>query len=54
MDSTAREKRSQRMFFALILALLLGYGVIKYRHIMTAMDAYQGQVLNTDTRGAAK
>ena len=54
MDNTTREKRSQRMFYALILALLIGYGAIKYSHIKTALKVYQGQVLTTDTSGAAK
>lgn len=49
-----RERRSQRLFYLLIAVLFVGYGAIKYRHIALAMDAYQGQVLTTDTTGAAK
>lgn len=49
-----RERRSQKFFFALIFGLLVAYGVIKFRHIQLAMAAYQGQVLETDTHGAAK
>ncbi len=51
---TDRERKSQKIFYVLILGLLLGYGVIKYRHIQLAMTAYEGQVLETDTTGAAK
>jgi hypothetical protein len=49
-----RERKSQRIFLILILGLLLAYGVIKFRHIQLAMTAYKGQVLDSDTSGAAK
>lgn len=49
-----RERKSRGVFFALILGLLVAYGVIKYRHIQLAMTAYEGQVLDTGTLGAAK
>lgn len=54
MATVERERKSQRMFYALILCLLVGYGVIKYNHIMLAIDSYQGQVLTGDTSDAAK
>lgn len=54
MADEAREKRSQRLFLVLILGLLVGYAVLKYGHIVTALEAYKGQPLNVDTSGAAK
>ncbi|CUK27519.1 hypothetical protein TA5114_03347 [Cognatishimia activa] len=54
MPSGDRERRSQRLFYGLILVLLLGYAGIKYEHVRVAMAAYDGQPLNTDTTGAAK
>jgi hypothetical protein len=54
MTSLEREKRSRRMFYALILGLIVAYGGIKYRHIVMALDAYQDQPLNADTSRAAK
>lgn len=54
MADLTRERRSQRMFYLLILVLLLGYAGLKAHHIALAFDAYQGQPLQTDTTGAAK
>ncbi len=54
MATAERERKSQRLFFVLIVALLLSYGTLKYRHIAVAFEAYQGQVLDKDTREAAK
>jgi len=54
MASIDRERKSQHIFYVLIVALLLGYGALKYRHVALAFEAYQGQVLDSDTRGAAK
>jgi len=54
MLKTDREQQSQRMFYALILVLVLGYGAIKFCHIMLAIEAHRGQVLDVDTSGAAK
>jgi len=54
MTDPEREKRSQRIFYALILSLILGYAAVKYRHISLALDAYQGQPLPVDTTRAAK
>ena len=54
MATVERERRSQRLFWALIIALLLGYGVIKARHVIIALGAYDGQPLTVDTSGAAK
>lgn len=54
MGTADRERRSARLFYALIVLLLLGYGVMKMRHIQLAFDAYEGQPLNADTTGAAK
>ena len=54
MATASRERKSQRIFWTLILALLLGYGVVKYSYIVHAIEVYHGQVLEVDTRGAAK
>ena len=54
MTDLEREKRSQRMFYALILGLIVAYGAIKYRHIVMAIEAYQDQPLTADTSRAAK
>lgn len=54
MKAPDRERRSQRFFWTLILVLLLGYVAVKSYHVMLAMSVYQGQTLQTDTRGAAK
>ena len=54
MPGVERERRSARLFWALILALLIGYAAIKARHIAVAVSAYQDQPLTVDTRGAAK
>ena len=54
MATNRREHKSQRFFYALILLLLLAYGTLKAVHIAVAMDAYEGQVLNGNTEGAAK
>lgn len=51
---TEREHRSERIFWALILVLLLGYGAIKSHHVALALKAYDGQILTIDTTGAAK
>jgi len=54
MQKTDRERQSQRLFYALIFALLLGYAAIKSHHILLAMEVYRGQTLTVDTTGAAK
>ncbi|MBO9466458.1 hypothetical protein J7443_14535 [Tropicibacter sp. R15_0] len=54
MATAERESKSQRLFWALILALLLGYGGIKTYHVMLALQVYDGQPLEVDTSGAAK
>lgn len=54
MASDARERKSQRLFWALILLLILGYALIKAQHIAVALDAYDGQPLVGQTEGAAK
>ena len=54
MQKTDREQRSQRLFYALILALLLAYAAIKSHHIRLAFEAYRGQTLDVDMTGAAK
>ena len=54
MATAERERKSQRLFWALIIALILGYGGIKARHITVALDAYDGQPLAGPTVGAAK
>ncbi len=54
MATASRERKSQRIFWTLILALLLGYGAVKYIHIVQAIEVYKGQVLEADISGAAK
>ncbi len=54
MATAERERKSRRLFMALILVLILGYAVVKSVHISTAMTVYKGQVLERDTTGAAK
>ncbi|CUH78472.1 hypothetical protein TRM7557_01897 [Tritonibacter multivorans] len=54
MATAERERKSQRLFWALISALILGYAVIKARHIAVALEAYDSQPLTGDTTGAAK
>lgn len=53
MATVDRERKSQRLFWALIIALILGYGLVKTRHIMLALHAYDGQPLE-HTAGSAK
>ena len=48
------DPKFRRLMYAMILALLVGYIGLKSWHVMIAMDAYQGQVLSEDTKGAAK
>lgn len=54
MQNTDREHKSQRFFYALIAALLLGYAALKGQHIALAIEAFQNQPLQVDTSGAAK
>ena len=54
MATVERERKSRRLFLALILVLILGYAALKALHISTAMSAYEGQVLEENTTGAAK
>ncbi|WP_171021637.1 hypothetical protein [Parasedimentitalea maritima] len=54
MRNSDRERKTQRLFYALILGLLVAYAGLKYRHISLAFTAYEGQVLKSNTSGAAK
>ena len=54
MATADRERTSQRLFWALILALLVSYAGIKTYHVMLALQVYDGQPLQVDTPGAAK
>ena len=54
MATAERERKSQRLFWALIVFLILGYGVIKARHIAVAIAAFEHQQIIGDTKGAAK
>lgn len=54
MTTLDRERKSQRKLVILILLLLIAYGVTKHQHVMTALQAYEGQALEVDTTRAAK
>ena len=54
MQTTDRERKSQRFFYILIAALLLGYAALKGQHIALAIGAFENQALDIDTTGAAK
>lgn len=54
MDRTEKEPRFRTLMYIMIGTLIVGYFGIKARHISMAIDAYQGQVLERDTAGAAK
>lgn len=54
MRAADRERKSRRLFFCLILGLLIGYAAMKTWHIQLALQAYEGQVLSEDTSLAAK
>lgn len=54
MDRIEKEPQFRNKMFALIGFLLVAYIGIKSWHVMIAVDAYQGQVLETGTQGAAK
>lgn len=49
-----RLRDPQKVFWVIIIGLFLSYAVFKANHIMLAFEAYQGQALTGDTRGAAK
>ena len=40
--------------YVLMAVLLLGYMGLKTYHVITAFKAYEGQVLDVNTQGAAK
>ncbi|WP_299554692.1 hypothetical protein [uncultured Tateyamaria sp.] len=54
MDRTEKEPQFRNKMFAMIGLLLLGYVGIKSWHVYISIDAYQGQVLEDSTEGAAK
>ncbi len=54
MDRTEKDPQFRNKMFVLIGVLLIGYIGIKSWHVMIAIDAYQGQVLDHSTQGAAK
>lgn len=54
MMKSSGQNISQRAFWAFILALLLLYVGYKMHQVSYAIDAYQAQVLLSDTAGAAK
>ncbi|WP_195821647.1 hypothetical protein [Roseobacter sp. MH60115] len=54
MPRTEREPQFRNKMFVMIGLLLLGYIGIKSWHIHISIDAYQGQVLERSTKGAAK
>lgn len=54
MDRTEKDPAFRNKMFALIGLLLLAYVGIKSWHIYVSIDAFQGQVLERSTKGAAK
>lgn len=51
---TEKEPQFRNRMYAMIAVLLLGYIGIKSWHIYVSVEAYQGQVLERTTYGAAK
>lgn len=54
MMESSDQNKSQHASWAFILALLLLYVGYKMHQVSYAIDAYQDQVLLSDTAGAAK
>lgn len=54
MATAERERKSQRIYWIMIAALLIGYIAIKSYHVALAIQVYDGQPLTVDTTGAAK
>lgn len=54
MDRTEKDPRFRNKMFALIGLLLLAYIGLKSWHIYISIEAFQGQVLESGTKGAAK
>jgi|MDSY01.1.fsa_nt_gb hypothetical protein len=54
MREIEKEPRFRNLMYAIIGLLIVGYIGIKARHVSIAVGAYQGQVLDRDTSGAAK
>jgi hypothetical protein len=53
-DRTEKDPRFRNTMYALIAGLALAYFGMKAWHIKLALAAYEGQVLEQDTHGAAK
>lgn len=54
LPRTEKEPQFRNKMYVMIAVLLLGYMGIKSWHIYIAIDAFQGQVLERGTHGAAK
>ncbi|WP_300018143.1 hypothetical protein [uncultured Roseobacter sp.] len=46
-----RERRAQRIALGGVLVLLLCYGVLKAGHIIVALEAFEGQVIEAPHLG---
>lgn len=49
-----RRLNTQTAFWGLIVVLFVIYGAFKYHHISLAVRAFEGQLLTSNTAGAAK
>jgi len=54
MEQGDRERKSRRIFYTLIITLLISYIGLKSWHVVLALDVYEGQPLERSTYGAAK
>ncbi len=53
-DPADRERRSRRLFVAIMVTALVCYLGYKTWHISVALEAWQGQALAADTSRAAR
>jgi hypothetical protein len=53
-DLADRERRSRRLFIAIMVGALVCYLGYKTWHISVALEAWQGQSLTADTSRAAR
>ena len=53
-DLADRERRSRRLFIAIMAGTLVCYLGYKTWHLSVALEAWQGQALTADTSGAAQ
>lgn len=53
-ETSERDLRFRRSIYAVIGALLIGYLAFKAWHVSIAIEAFDGQVIDADGRGAAR